>query len=145
MRVWSIHPKYLDTKRLTAVWRETLLAKAVLEGKTKGYKNHPQLIRFKQQKHPLKFINSYLKNIYNESVKRGYNFDITKIGNEIINNKIPVTDKQLMYEINHLKSKLKNKLKNSNHLKSINSTILPEPNPIFKIIKGNIESWEKVK
>jgi hypothetical protein len=57
MRIWSIHPKYLDAKRLTAVWRETLLAKAVLEGKTKSYKNHPQLIRFKPLQNPLVFIN----------------------------------------------------------------------------------------
>ena len=54
MRLWSIHPKYLDTKGLLAVWREALLAKKVLENKTKGYKNHPQLERFKQQNDPLK-------------------------------------------------------------------------------------------
>jgi hypothetical protein len=28
---------------LVAVWREGLLAQAVLQGKTNGYKNHPQL------------------------------------------------------------------------------------------------------
>lgn len=37
MRLWSIHPRYLDTKGLVALWRETLLlAQAVLFGNTKG-------------------------------------------------------------------------------------------------------------
>ncbi|MEM3714836.1 MAG: pyrimidine dimer DNA glycosylase/endonuclease V [Nitrososphaeria archaeon] len=40
MRLWSIHPKYLDQKGLVACWREGLLAKKVLLGKVKGYKNH---------------------------------------------------------------------------------------------------------
>ena len=41
MRIWSIHPKYLDTKGLVTLLRETLLAKNVLKDKTKMYKNHP--------------------------------------------------------------------------------------------------------
>ncbi len=49
MRLWSLHPKYLDRQGLLAVWREGLLAQKVLQGKTKGYKNHPQLKRFQQQ------------------------------------------------------------------------------------------------
>jgi len=59
MRLWSIHPKYLDTKGLVAVWRESLLAKKVLEGKTKGYKNHPQLIRFINSENAIELINTY--------------------------------------------------------------------------------------
>ncbi|GIW62281.1 MAG: hypothetical protein KatS3mg090_0107 [Patescibacteria group bacterium] len=78
MRLWTIHPKYLDSKGLVALWREGLLAKKVLEGKTKGYKNHPQLNRFKTHKKPLEAINSYLFNIYKEAKKRGYNFDKKK-------------------------------------------------------------------
>ncbi len=72
MRIWSLHPKYLDTKGLLALWRETLLAKCVLEGKTKGYKNHPQLFRFKQMKQPLHAINHYLSEIYKEAALRNY-------------------------------------------------------------------------
>lgn len=56
MRLWSIHPQYLDAKGLLALWREALLAKHVLEGSTKGYKNHPQLIRFKETDNPIGFI-----------------------------------------------------------------------------------------
>ncbi len=68
MRIWSIHPKYLDTKGLVALWRETLLAKNVLTGNTKGYKNHPQLLRFKNTENPLDAINQYLTEIYKEAV-----------------------------------------------------------------------------
>jgi len=46
MRIWSLHPKYLDAKGLVALWRDALLARHVLQGKTTGYKNHPQLNRF---------------------------------------------------------------------------------------------------
>ena len=45
MRLWSIHPKYLDPAGLTACWREGLLAREVLCGRTSGYRNHPQLAR----------------------------------------------------------------------------------------------------
>lgn len=136
MRIWSIHPKYLDSKRLTAVWRETLLARAVLENKTKGYKNHPQLNRFKQQKDPLPFINTYLIHIHQESKNRNYNFNMNLVKGKITKEKIKVTDKQLAYELNHLK----NKLNNPDNLKSIKTI---DPHPLFKVIKGCVENWEK--
>jgi hypothetical protein len=41
MRLWSIHPEYLDAKGLVALWREALLAQNVLQCNTKGYKKHP--------------------------------------------------------------------------------------------------------
>lgn len=47
MRIWSLHPQYLDRQGLTAGWREGLLAQKVLTGTTKGYRNHPQLRRFR--------------------------------------------------------------------------------------------------
>lgn len=53
MRLWSVHPKYLDTRGLTACWREGLLARKVLLGQTKGYRNHPQLIRFRNTQNPV--------------------------------------------------------------------------------------------
>jgi len=47
MRLWSLHPSYLDPQGLVAVWREGLLAQAVLRGQTTGYTRHPQLARFR--------------------------------------------------------------------------------------------------
>ncbi|MBW2993288.1 pyrimidine dimer DNA glycosylase/endonuclease V [Candidatus Woesearchaeota archaeon] len=141
MRLWSIHPKYLDCRGLSGLWREALLAKKVLESKTEKYRNHPQLDRFKRK--PISFINRYLKEVYKEACKRGYCFDKRKIGNKITRKKIPVTDKQIKYEFMHLKMKLKKRdfirYKGLFKIKKI------EPNPMFRIIKGDIEEWEKVK
>jgi hypothetical protein len=33
MRLWSLHPEYLDANGLVALWREALLAQAFLQGK----------------------------------------------------------------------------------------------------------------
>lgn len=140
MRLWSLHPKYLDTKGLVALWRETLLAKHVLEGKTKGYKNHPQLNRFKKSKNPGEAISQYLSGIYAEASARGYNFNKEKINWNFKRNKLTVTTKQLDYETVHLLTKLKKRdLKKYNELKSQKSIAT---HPIFKLIEGEIEEWE---
>lgn len=106
MRLWSLHPSLMDTKGLVALWRESLLAKNVLQNKTKGYKNHPQLIRFKKHTDPLDAINYYLAEIYKEAQRRNYNFDKTKIDWTFKNQKITVTNGQIQYELEHLKKKL---------------------------------------
>lgn len=90
MRVWSIHPKYLDPRGLVALWRETLLARAVLKGETKGYRNHPQLLRFQQQADPVGTVERYLQRVYVEAVERGYRFDARKVQVE------PLSDIALM-------------------------------------------------
>ncbi len=143
MRLWSLHPKYLDTKGLVALWRETLLAKSVLEGRTKGYKNHPQLERFKKHPNSLAAVNFYLFYVLKEAQNRGYRFDETKIVFTQIEEKIPITRGQLEYEFEHLLRKLQKrdpdryeKLKNQRSI---------EPHPIFFVIEGDVESWEKVK
>ena len=107
MRLWSLHPKYMDSKGIVALWREGLLARAVLMGKTKGYMNHPQLQRFKIQDEPLKAIDTYLYQVYLESQRRGYSFKREKIGDEFIQYQIPVSSGQMEYEFKHLKKKLK--------------------------------------
>ncbi len=143
MRLWSLHPEYLDTKGLLALWREGLLARKVLSGKTTGYKNHPQLIRFKKFKDPVKILDCYLFAVYEESVKRGYKFDINKIKYKNSKLKIKVTKEQLSYEYNHLLKKLKKRDKNL--FLKYRKNIKIKSNPIFKVINGDIENWEKVK
>jgi len=142
MRIWSIHPKYLDAKRLVACWRESLLARKVLEGKTKGYKNHSQLIRFKKHIDPVGAINQYLYYIADEGDRRGYKFDRSKLYSTDHTYKIDVSSGQLVYEINHLALKLfKNKINIPNDFVSK----MVEPNPFFSVIpKDVIEEWEKV-
>ncbi len=136
MRLWSIHPKYLDRKGLLAVWREGLLAKKVLKGKTKGYKKHPQLIRFKKQKNPLLAVNAYLYQIFLEAEKRDYDFNEEKIERRILNYKIPVTDKQVKYEFQHLLKKLK--IRDKRSYKKTKEVEKVEINPVFKIIRGDL-------
>lgn len=142
MRIWSIHPKYLDNKGLIALWREVLLAKKVLEGKTKGYKNHPQMNRFKISKKPINNINLYLSYVYNEAFKRGYNFDKSKIDNYIETKELKVTHGQLDYEWSHLLNKLK--LRDPKKYEELTKLKKFEHHPIFTIVKGNIEDWEIV-
>ena len=146
MRLWSLHPKYLDCKGLVAVWREGLLAKKVLEGKTRGYKNHPQLIRFKNLKDPIKAIESYLYYIYLEAKRRGYNFDKSKLSiKKPLSRIMPVTSGQLEYEFSHLCKKLKKRdLKFYEYLCKQKIEKL-KPNPIFYSVKGSVEPWEKIK
>jgi hypothetical protein len=146
MRLWSISPRLLDSKGLIALWRETLLAKNVLQGLTKGYKHHPQLIRFRQSQNPLLAINAYLETIANEATIRHYSFDTSKI-DPVINppEKIKVTTGQLSFEYDHLLKKLK-KRSPKHYEKLIALSISPTyfKNSIFEVVPGNIEAWEKI-
>jgi hypothetical protein len=140
MRIWSLHPKYLDTKGLVALWRETLLAKHVLEGRTKGYRNHPQLDRFKKAQNPLALINQYLSEVFHEATARNYNFDKEKIDWSFKKSKIPVTDGQMRYEVSHLMHKLETR--DMDKFQALKSVEKFEPHPIFDIVPGEIEGWE---
>jgi hypothetical protein len=143
MRIWSIHPIYFDTKGLVALWRETLLAKNVLEGNTIGYRNHPQLERFKNSQNPIDAINQYLSNVYDEALKRNFHFNERKFSKPIIPIFLTVSEGQIAYEFNHLLGKLKNR--EINLYKKLKGTKIILPHPMFKIVKGEIEKWEIVK
>ncbi len=142
MRLWSLHPKYLDPAGLVAVWREALLAKKVLLGNTIGYKNHPQLIRFKKMDDPVYFIDNYLSVIFEESVRRRYKFDQSKFADNKLISQIPVTSGQIDFEWQHLLTKLKDR--NSVQFEEIKLTNKVEPHPLFIVVRGNVESWERI-
>ncbi|MCS7124763.1 MAG: pyrimidine dimer DNA glycosylase/endonuclease V [Candidatus Bathyarchaeota archaeon] len=145
MRLWSIHPRYLDCKGLVAVWREGLLAKKVLEGEVKGYRNHPQLLRFKEYEKPVDLIDAYLYQIYLEAKRRGYSFDVSKIRAIRLHEAVTVTRGQLEHEFIHLLKKLgKRDQKKLNELKGLNPKNV-EPNPVFRVVDGEVERWEKLK
>ncbi|MFO7881337.1 MAG: pyrimidine dimer DNA glycosylase/endonuclease V [Kosmotogaceae bacterium] len=146
MRLWSISPEYLDAKGLVAVWREGLLAKCVLEGKTKSYKKHSQLVRFKRYENPLVAINSFLYFVAQEAQNRGYNFDVSKLDlAKTITGAIPVTHGQLIYEFNHLCNKLKERSPKRFQQLCLGKKNNILVNPIFFVVEGDIEEWEKVK
>ncbi len=142
MRIWSIHPKYLDTKGLVALWREALLAKHVLEGKTKGYKNHPQLDRFKKANRPVDAINQYLSEIHIEATYRKYNFNNGKIDWHFKPTQLTVTEGQLAYEVQHLLKKLKIRDPKKHSEIAVNKKF--KSHPLFKIVTGEIEQWEVI-
>jgi len=108
LRLWTVHPKYLDVKGLVALWRESLLAQKVLMGKTKGWRDHPQLDRFKRHPNPVSAIGFYLHCIYEEGKRRGYKFQKEKIYRDSINVPvIKVSRERVLLEFEQLKQKLK--------------------------------------
>ena len=142
MRIWTLHPSYLDRQGLTALWREALLARKVLREKTKGYRRHPQLERFRKQDNPVAVISAYLQSVYEEACHRGYNFDKTKIlMNKIKTPRICETEGQLLYEWQHLKNKLKDRSPEA--YRRIESIDKPSAHDLFEIIPGECRSWEK--
>ncbi|WP_255556575.1 pyrimidine dimer DNA glycosylase/endonuclease V [Methylococcus sp. ANG] len=102
MRLWTLHPRYLDAKGLVALWREALLAQAVLKGLTRGYTRHPQLTRFRETPAPEAAITHYLRAVHAEGERRGYRFDAGKIAPCPMPTLMTATDGQLAYEWAHL-------------------------------------------
>src|SRR3954470_6114984 len=132
MRIWSLHPKYLEAKGLVALWRETLLAKHVLEGKTKGYTQHPQLTRFRKCKTPLAAVNHYLSKIFDEASGRNYHFDRQKIDWQFKPVRLTVTIGQMEYEKSHLLKKLK--LRDKQKFNEVKLYSSYDPHPMFTVV-----------
>ena len=141
MRLWSLHPKYLDAQGLVALWRETLLAQAVLRGHTRGYRNHPQLDRFRSCATPTTAISLYLKGIHDEAKQRGYTFDRSKIKPIRTAASLIVTEGQLAYEWEHLLAKLESR--NPELYRKWRRIDVPEAHSIFLVRAGEVEPWER--
>lgn len=140
MRIWTLHPKYLDAQGLVALWRETLLAQKVLRGQTKGYRHHPQLIRFRGHTDPVTAVAAYLKAVHEEATRRGYTFDASKIQPHRGPIQLEETVGQLLYEWEHLCRKLKQRAPHV--LASHKDVSQPEPHPIFRLVSGSVREWE---
>jgi Pyrimidine dimer DNA glycosylase len=141
MRLWSLHPRHLDPQGLVAVWREALLAKAVLRGETRGYTHHPQLERFRAHPSPRLAINAYLSAVHSEATLRGYSFDRSKVGPVRTVGLIVVTFGQLECEWDHLLSKLS--VRNSGLLARLRTLDSPVCHPLFLPRPGPVASWER--
>ena len=140
MRLWTLHPQYLDAKGLVAAWREGLLAQKVIAGATKGYRHHPQLIRFQTHAEPAVAIAEFLRALADEATHRGYHFDATKIPAQREAEPITETRGQLLYEWEHLRAKLR--VRSPEVYRRIRGVKSPEPHPLFKIVPGEIRAWE---
>lgn len=141
MRLWSLHPKYLDPQGLVALWREALLAQAVLRGETKGYRHHPQLQRFRDCAAPLTAMSLYLSAIHAEAQSRGYAFDKSKIRSARKRVTLTVTRGQLDYEWTHLMRKLQRR--NAAFFNRLQTTA-PKAHPLFRVRRGGVAAWERV-
>ena len=140
MRLWSLHPRYLDPKGLVALWREGLLAQAVLAGQTRGYKHHPQLARFLATPAPRRYIAAYLRLVHTEASRRGYSFDAGKIRRGGNIEPLTVTTGQLKYEWAHLHIKLKARA--PSWFRELQGVQRPDPHPLFRVIPGGVAEWE---
>ena len=141
MRLWSLHPAYLDSRGLVALWREALLAQAVLLGRTKGYRRHPQLSRFRDRNDPPASIAAYLKAVHEEATARGYNFDAGRIVSSCAAGRIDVPAGQIALEWTHLMKKLADRAPELRE--RWGSVRSPRPHPLFRIVEGGVADWER--
>ena len=141
MRLWSLHPAYLDSRGLVALWREALLAQAVLLGRTKGYRRHPQLSRFRDHDDPPASIAAYLKAVHGEATARGYRFDLTRIALSGPAPPIDVTHGQVAFEWTHLMKKLTDRAPELRE--RWGSVRSPRPHPLFRVVEGGVADWER--
>lgn len=143
LRLWSLHPSLLDTKGLVALWREGLLAQKVLQGRTKGFRQHPQLLRFQNSPQPLASIGSYLLEVAKEAARRGYRFQSSKIARGRVRGyKIALRSGQRDYEWKHLLAKLRKR--DPGRFETLKELSAPRVHPLFRLRPGGIEAWEKV-
>lgn len=143
MRLWTVHPRHLDAKGLVALWREALLAKHVLQGRTKGYKHHPQLARFRAHPKPIAAINAYLADLFAEATARGYSFDRSKFRAPAKGAvaRIAETRGQLAYEWAHLLKKLR--VRDAARFNAARAVKRPSAHPLFRIVAGGVRDWER--
>ena len=141
MRLWSLHPSYLDTKGIVALWREGLLARAVLRGVTKGYRHHPQLLRFREHPSPVSAINNYLRLIALDAEARGFRFDRSRLGSVRDPRGLVVSTGQLGFEVEHLREKLRTR--DPEAMRRLAKETTPRAHPIFTVEPGPIAPWER--
>ena len=141
MRLWTFHPKYLDSRGLVALWREGLLAQKVLRGLTTGYTAHPQLERFRRHPETLAAIGFYLVIVHEEACARDYDFDLTKLVSTAPVDPIEETRGQLSFEWKHFLFKLE--VRDLSRYPSLKYVKTPHAHPLFRIGEGGIRSWEK--
>ena len=141
MRLWTLHPKYLDAQGLVALWREGLLAQKVLRGRTRGYRHHPQLERFKAQADPVAAIARYLRAVQEEAAARGYSFKAGKIARRGGARPIAETRGQLACEWKHLLRKLRRR--DPARYRELRRLGRPVAHPLFRLVAGGVRDWEK--
>ena len=143
MRLWTLHPRHLDAVGLVALWREALLAQAVLLGRTRGYTHHPQLQRFRAAADPVSSIATYLRVVADEATARGYAFNADRIvGSGDSVSRIAETKGQLLYEWDHLGRKLRRR--SPTWYRDRIAGAQPTAHSLFRIVAGGVRDWERI-
>jgi hypothetical protein len=141
MRLWSLHPRLLDRRALVALWREGLLAQAVMRGRTKGYRHHPQLERFSNCDSPLPTLVAYLEGVRAEATRRGYSFDKSRLARTRgTASRITVSRSQMELEWKHLLAKVR--ARDPEWLRTLRGQ-KPSAHPSFRLVSGPVASWER--
>jgi hypothetical protein len=144
MRLWSLHPGYLDAQGLVALWREALLAREVLRGNTRGYRHHPQLDRFRACQAPLSAINAYLDAVYREAARRGYAFDAGKLARVRRPVRLTTTRGQLRHEARHLEGKLRARSPAQHRrFRILCARGRVRAHSLFRVVPGEVQAWER--
>lgn len=117
-----------------------LLARAVLAGRTAGYRRHPQLERFRACADPVAAVDAYLGELLREADRRGYRFDRSKVGRPGVE-RIGVTRGQLDYEFGLLMDKFRHRC--PDRFEALAETEGVEPHPLFEVRTGAVEKWER--
>lgn len=141
MRLWTVHPRYLDAKGLVACWREALLAQKVLQGATVGYTRHPQLERFRTCRRPVQAVAAFLTGVASEAKRRGYHFDVSKISAPRRRAQMNETAGQLLHEWRWLKTKLRSR--DPAAYRKYRTISVPRAHPLFRIVPGDVKRWER--
>lgn len=141
VRIWSLHPEQLDRQGLLACWRETLLAQAVLLGRTKGYTRHPQLERFRALTDPVGAVGRYLAVLAEDAEARGYRFDASRIERVDDGARLTVTQGQLTFEWGHLLAKLR--VRTPALAASLEEREGPRAHPMVDVVPGPVAAWER--
>ena len=138
MRLWTLHPKYLDARGLVALWREGLLARAVLGGATKGYRHHPQLERFRAHSTPLAATCERWP--LRQRCAGIHSIDARLVGAGAVSYSAQ-PEGQLAYEWKHLLRKLRTR--DPGLYARWRRNLRPAPHPLFEIVAGGVEAWER--
>lgn len=141
MRLWTLHPAFLDPAGLVALWREALLAQKVLRGLTRGYRHHPQLTRFRAARDPVGALADYLRVVHAEARRRGYAFDGRKISRRRGGQVLAETSGQLRFEWGWLMTKLRRR--DPDRWRALSRGVRPRAHPLFRIRAGRVRSWER--
>lgn len=151
MRLWSLHPQYLDDQTFYLTWKRGMIAVRALTGKLAPYEqrfaHHGQLERFKKYPDPTQAISDYMHALVDEAERRHYQFpryfkrkSLPKPPN---GTRIPVTAGQMECEIwlyARLISQRGGMIEQYEKFFAIENHL---PHPIFELVRGPVAPWER--